>query len=187
MARRARKSTRDTDDGNSGVEGNGGGPANETGGTAGDSTVDPSAIGGDATADDSGTDSAAGGTGRRRGRPRGARTRTKGATLDLGDFKDILLTAHAGLASMFHAETLLITDDEADRISKAIANVMRHYDVPQMAAETKDWISLILALGSVYGPRIAAAWVAGKAPAPRPSPPGTVVQFNSPGPVPPQT
>lgn len=77
--------------------------------------------------------------------------------------------AHAGLASAFNAPTLLITDEEAKKIADASQRVARHYKLPSIASETKDWIGLIVALGTVYGPRITAAVVSRKKnPEPKP-------------------
>lgn len=47
-----------------------------------------------------------------------------------------------------------LDDDEAEKISQRVANVARHYDVPEVAQKTKDWIMLIQATGAIYGPRV---------------------------------
>lgn len=49
-----------------------------------------------------------------------------------------------------------IDENDAEKMAKAIANVTRHYDVPQMAQKTVDWIMMIQCTGVIYGPRIMA-------------------------------
>lgn len=60
------------------------------------------------------------------------------------------------LASMFNAPNMALDDDEAEKLSKAIANVTRHYDVPGMSQKSVDWIMAIQAGGSIYGTRLLA-------------------------------
>lgn len=50
-----------------------------------------------------------------------------------------------------------IDDADAEKITKAAANVMRHYEnIPGISPKTRDWILLIQAAGSMYGPRFLA-------------------------------
>lgn len=67
--------------------------------------------------------------------------------------------AHVGLAMAFRAPDLEIHETEAEKLSAALTKVMRHYDIPDIASETKDWIGLIICCGSIYGPRISAAFM----------------------------
>lgn len=67
--------------------------------------------------------------------------------------------AHVGLAMAFRAPDLEIAETEAERLSGALQKVMRHYDIPDIASETKDWIGLIICCGSIYGPRISASFM----------------------------
>lgn len=60
------------------------------------------------------------------------------------------------IAAIVQSPDIAIDDDEAEKLAKAIANVTRHYDVPQMAQTTIDWIMLIQAGGAIYGPRLIA-------------------------------
>jgi hypothetical protein len=76
--------------------------------------------------------------------------------VDLGDFADILLTAHAFMANTFHSPKVLITEEESRKLAEASQRVARHYDMPAVAQQTKDWIGLGLAIGAVYGPRVSA-------------------------------
>lgn len=101
------------------------------------------------------------------GRARGAR---KSAPLDLTDLKDIMVMAHAAIAIAFNAPTLSIDDMEGEKLAGAVQKVLRHYDLPDVASETKDWIGLIIVAGSIYGPRMAAHWATKNTPEPAPTP-----------------
>lgn len=65
--------------------------------------------------------------------------------------------AHVGLALAFRNPDIELADSEGEKLSNAIARVLRHYDIPDIASETKDWIGLIMCCGAIYGPRISAA------------------------------
>lgn len=65
--------------------------------------------------------------------------------------------AHAALGIAFRTDKLELDDTEGEKLSGAIQKVLRHYNIPDVASETKDWIGLIIVAGSIYGPRIAAA------------------------------
>jgi len=49
--------------------------------------------------------------------------------------------------------------DECEKLAKASANVLRHYNTPALAAKTKDWVSFAIVVGELYGTRIMAASV----------------------------
>lgn len=121
---------------------------------AGRTTINPAAIGNDTGSGDDGGSGTEQPRAKRAYRARGSKT-----PLDLGDFADILIMAHAGFATALNAPNINLTDDEAKRIADATQRVARHYNFPGMAVQTKDWIGLIVALGSVYGPRVTAAFV----------------------------
>lgn len=61
------------------------------------------------------------------------------------------------LASIVQSPDLAIDEDEAEKLAKGIANVARHYDLPQVAQKTVDWVGLIQVVGTIYGPRFVAA------------------------------
>jgi hypothetical protein len=60
------------------------------------------------------------------------------------------------LAAMMNAPALGISQQEANAVASAAANVARHYDLGSTSQQTADWCQLALALGVVYGPRIMA-------------------------------
>lgn len=101
-----------------------------------------------------------------RGRPRGPR---KSAPLDLTDLKDIVVMAHAAAAIAFASPKLTLDEMEGEKLAGAIQKVLRHYDLPDVASETKDWIGLMLVCGSIYGPRMAAHWAEKNTAPPPPS------------------
>jgi hypothetical protein len=162
MARGPRSGTREPGQ-PVGVPGNGDWVSEgNTDGTVGpDFSVDPGAIGtsGNGNADGNANGDGARGTRKRRsdaGRKRGPRSASKTA-LDLGTWTSIILTAHAGLASAINVPMLAISHDEAERLAKAIANVAELYDLPVLSPEAQAWANLVVAAGSIYGPRVLAA------------------------------
>ncbi len=78
--------------------------------------------------------------------------------------------AHAGLAIAFNAPKLTLDEMEGEKLAGAVQKVLRHYDLPDVASETKDWIGLIIVAGSIYGPRLAAHWAEKNTPPPPRSP-----------------
>lgn len=77
--------------------------------------------------------------------------------------------AHVAMATAFRSDLLVLDDSEGEKLANAVQKVLRHYDLPDVASETKDWIGLILAAGAVYGPRVAAAWANKNAAPPPPT------------------
>lgn len=134
-------------------------------------TINPSDFGGAGTASAPGGDGDDGRSGGRKprsdaGRARGPR---KSAPLDLTDLKDIVVLAHAGISIAFNAPKLQLDDMEGEKLAAAVQKVLRHYDLPDVASETKDWIGLIIVAGSIYGPRMAAHWAEKNTPPPPPT------------------
>lgn len=70
----------------------------------------------------------------------------------------------------FSAPRMMIDDGEGEKLASAVQKVLRHYDLPDVASETKDWIGLIIVAGSIYGPRMASKWADDRTPPPPPSP-----------------
>ncbi|MEB2589879.1 hypothetical protein SOP87_30075, partial [Bacillus cereus] len=145
--------------GHQAIEGADGGASEQINGH---DSIDPGSIGAGSAGSSTGagSDGDDSGTGKRRTRSDAGRTRgpRKSAPLDLSDLKDIIVMAHVAMATAFRSDLLVIDDSEGDKLAGAVQKVLRHYDLPDVASETKDWIGLILACGSVYGPRVAAAW-----------------------------
>lgn len=106
-------------------------------------------------------------TGRGRGRPRGSKNARPSevkqeSSLNVNGIEKILYSLHAMGASLFAIPELEITEDEARRISKAIAGVSEQYKVmidPRRAAQ----IDLVRELGTIYGSRAIAFYLRKKA------------------------
>jgi hypothetical protein len=101
------------------------------------------------------------------------------------------------LATVTAVPEFEIDGKEGDAMAKALANVLRHYDVPMVSAKTLDHIALLQCLATVYGTRVVAfrarkiAEAAKRVrrtdePAP-PAPPAANVEIPGFGPVPPPT
>lgn len=108
--------------------------------------------------------------GRGRGRPKGSRNKPgpgpaqakQESSLNVNGIEKILYSLHAMGASLFAIPELEITEDEARRISKAIAGVSDQYKVmidPRRAAQ----IDLVRELGTIYGSRAIAFYLRKKA------------------------
>ena len=117
--------------------------------------VDPGSFGSEGS--NSGSDASVAGEPERKRRKYTKRAgTTKGAeSIPVEGFAQILLQGHAMLAALTKTQELYLSQDEALMLAQASANVARHYDV-QMAAKTVDWVNLAMALGNVYGTRLAA-------------------------------
>lgn len=183
----ARKADKRAANPQSGVDGNGGSEQGTGGGSApggdgqpgggsgdgsggdGDSVIRPTLNGnGDGNGDG---DSAAGnGEPRRgRGRPRGSGTGQKKSEISVTTLAEVISFAHVGIAAIVKNDVWSLDDGEAKRLADAASKVLRHYDTPAFSAQAMDWVGLIMAAGSIYGPRVAAA--RSMKPAPQPARP----------------
>jgi hypothetical protein len=77
--------------------------------------------------------------------------------------------AHIGIAAASGSDVWRLDDKEGENLAGAIQKVARHYNIPDVASETKDWIALIIMASTIYGPRFAARWAERKTPPPPPS------------------
>lgn len=76
--------------------------------------------------------------------------------------------AHAGVAVALNAPRWSLDDGEGEKLALAIQKVARHYNIPDVASETKDWIGLIITVGAIYGTRFASMWAEKNTPPPPP-------------------
>ena len=110
---------------------------------------------------------------RGRGRPKGSGAGKSGGSKPAGkagaskstaDFiASTLFSVHLMGASMLNISELAISDSEAKQLADAIAEVSEHYDVPLMDPKTAAWGKLLLAVGTVYGTRVASMVMTNKA------------------------
>lgn len=94
-----------------------------------------------------------------RGRPRGARSKG-GDTISAPALEALLSSVHNGLAILFAAPGLVLSEAECGQLALAAARVARHYDVPGASEKVVDWTNLVGTLMLVYGTRWAAARMA---------------------------
>ncbi len=126
-------------------------------------SIDPATLGGTSAGTGTGTDGNTGdGTGKRkRGRPAGTGTGgTKKA--DKSDLKTsvdslskILLVLHAGVAGISKTPELVIDNAESDLLAGATVNLLDQFDITP-DPKTQAAIALVVAAGTVYGPRVVA-------------------------------
>lgn len=77
--------------------------------------------------------------------------------------------AHVGIAAITGSDIWKLDDGEANNLAGAVEKVARHYNIPDVASETKDWIALIIMASTIYGPRMAARWAEKRTPPPAPA------------------
>ena len=66
------------------------------------------------------------------------------------------------LAALTKQPSLVLTEDESEKLGNAINRVVELYDVPLLDERSRAWIGLSLVSVEVYGTRIAAAVVEAK-------------------------
>lgn len=94
---------------------------------------------------------------RKRGRPKGsgnagAATKAPSASHSVAGIEQLLLSIHMMAAAAFQAPELKMAEKEAEEISKAVANVARHYP-GGMSQQAMDWTNLGMVLFAAYAPR----------------------------------
>lgn len=80
------------------------------------------------------------------------------------------------LAALTGVAAINLDKSEAEQLASAGARVLAHYDVPDIAPKTVDWINLCQVVGVIYGTRIMAARIAAKAKGPATPPEKPVAQ-----------
>jgi len=77
--------------------------------------------------------------------------------LDIKAVEGILLNIHAMLAALTHNPIWAINEGEAHMLGESSCQVLRHYNVPDVAPAVADHINFAIALCAIYGPRLAAS------------------------------
>lgn len=124
-------------------------------------TIDPADIGAFAGNDDNGEgngDIGADGRRTRKRRSDAGRTRSSKKKADrdsIDSVKRLLHSLHMMGSIMLAMPELILDEKEADELSKAIAQVTRHYNF-ETTEKAVDWSSLMMSLAMIYGPRFVA-------------------------------
>lgn len=96
---------------------------------------------------------------RKRGRKSGGATGSSGkrknasGSASVDAIRNALEGIHITCAFAFKTPELVLEDDESKPLSEAVAEVAKHYDIPDIAPVTVAWISLMVTAGRVYGPK----------------------------------
>jgi hypothetical protein len=69
----------------------------------------------------------------------------------------MVASLHRIAATVLQQPLLAIDQQEAEMLTRAGANVARHYDLGVVSPVVVDWFGLISTAGTVYGTRIVAA------------------------------
>lgn len=64
-----------------------------------------------------------------------------------------LVGIHGMIAAFVKAPELALEKDESKPYAEAVAEVAKHYDIPEVADVTMAWIGLAMVMGTIYGPR----------------------------------
>lgn len=83
---------------------------------------------------------------------------TKTVSANVTGIESLLFSIHTMLSAALGMPELALSHDEANKIGKALANVQRHYDF-QASEKAVDWANLAIVCASVYGPRVAVAYM----------------------------
>ena len=97
-----------------------------------------------------------GGTGKRRGRPRGtgsAQVASK-KTANLDGIEVTILGVHQMLAAIAATPELELSESESAKLADNIKKVASFYDQSVIAPKTLAWLNLTMCCGTIYGPRI---------------------------------
>ena len=138
--------------------------------TGGDVEIDPASIGpGDAGV------RADGEPRKRRGRQPGTKNKPKVSSgVSVGALEGLLFSTHQLLAAIAKTPELALDETEAKQLAEAATNVARHYNI-EAGAKAIDWSNLMIAMGMIYGTRIAAVMNKKKGEAKGPPMQGNVV------------
>lgn len=86
------------------------------------------------------------------------RRTSKESTQDITAIGDLLLLAHTTMGTLLHTPELLMSKDEATKLSDAYNEFAKYHTVPILTPKRKSEILLLTCVGTVYGTR-AIAWL----------------------------
>lgn len=170
--------------GATGGTGQPGGGSGDADGSGASGIIEPTRIGNGHDNGNGGSDGGPdGGTRRGRGRPPGSRTRSQKSEISVTTLAGVIAFAHVGLAAAFKAPAWELDDGEAKRLADAAKAVLAHHDTPEISGYAMDWVGLIIACGTVYGPRVAAMRARPVTARPAPPRPAPATPANDPPPA----
>jgi hypothetical protein len=76
---------------------------------------------------------------------------------DIEGWAGMLYLGHALMANMIHMPELRLEKSEADELSIASMNVMRHYSTAILSEKSQDWIKCAMVVGAIYVPKFGVA------------------------------
>ena len=93
---------------------------------------------------------------RRRGRQKGSKnkTATRVTFSSQGNLEKLMLSAHMMAAAFLKTPELRIDAEESALLSKATLDVMKAYGVPELSDKQLAASQMIMAIGTVYAPRV---------------------------------
>lgn len=123
-----------------------------------------SSFGGDAIEPGTISDASETGTGERKRRsdagkrhsPRRKNANRKTQAEDAKDLTAVLLSLHLMVSTVTRIEELELSAEEAEQLAVAISRVNELYDGYVIPEKAMAWINLVMAMGTVYGPRMIA-------------------------------
>lgn len=65
---------------------------------------------------------------------------------------------HAGAAMRLQAPAFMLTDDQAEQLTRAAAEVAKHYDIAMLDPKWMSWIALGGVAAKIYGPMALSYW-----------------------------
>jgi hypothetical protein len=76
---------------------------------------------------------------------------------DIEGWAGMLYLGHVLMANMIHMPELRLEKSEADELSIASMNVMRHYSSAILSEKSQDWIKCAMVVGAIYVPKFGMA------------------------------
>jgi hypothetical protein len=116
------------------------------------------------------------------------RPRKASRSVNASGIEYILLSLHAGVSAVveqgYEDKIIPLQEDDAKRLSVAIANVAKYYPELQTTGKIADHIALMIAAASIYGPITARLYMRSKEAKPKPNKgPAVIYDFPPGGPI----
>ena len=93
---------------------------------------------------------------KRRGRKPGQKNKEKTDTTSIKSLSSLLFVVHVSLANLVKSPSLMLNQEECDKLAEATANVSKHYNL-SLTEKQRDILAFAFCAGSIYAPRIVQA------------------------------